>query len=128
MPLMDDLSLFCCQNPDCCDYGCRGRDNLRVGFYYGPRKQRRMLVCRTCQARFSERKGTALFGARLAHDRVLAVFAHLQDGCGVRQTARLTGVDKDTVVRYGLRAGTHARQAHDELVAFSPDDPGRATG
>jgi transposase-like protein len=127
MSLMDDLRLFCCQNPDCADYGFRGRDNLRVGFRYGPHKQRRMLVCRTCQHRFSERKGTALFASRLPEDQALAVFTHLQDGCGVRQTARLTGVDKDTVVRYALRAGTHAHQAHDELVAFSPDDPGSPT-
>jgi transposase-like protein len=124
---MDDLRLFCCQNPDCSDYGLRGRDNLRVGFRYGPRKQRRMLVCRTCQARFSERKGTAFFASRLPEGQALAVFAHLQEGCGVRQTARLVGVDKDTVVRYALRAGTHTQQAHDELVAFSPDDPGGPT-
>jgi transposase-like protein len=123
---MDDLRLFCCQNPDCPAYGLRGRDNLRVGFRYGPRKQRRLLVCRTCQTRFSERKGTALFASRLPQGQALAVFQHLQEGCGVRQTARLVGVDKDTVVRYALRAGTHAQQAHDELVAFSPDDPGSA--
>jgi hypothetical protein len=46
----------------------------------------------------------------------------------MRQTARLTGVDKDTVVRYALRAGEHAQQSHDELVAFSPLYPGTATG
>ncbi len=124
---MDDLNLFCCQNPECPDYGVRGRGNLRVGFRYGPGKQRRLLVCRTCQGRFSERKGTAFFGSRLADDKALAVFSHLQDGCGVRQTARLVGVDKDTVVRYALRAGQHAQHSHDELVAFSPSDPGSAT-
>ena len=123
---MDELGLFCCQPPPCADYGLRGRGNLRVCFRYGP-QQRRMLACRTCQKRFSERKGTALFGARLPRAQALAVFAHLQDGCGVRQTARLTGVDKDTVVRYTLRAGGHARDSHDELVAFSPLDSGGAT-
>jgi LacI family transcriptional regulator len=122
---MEDLDLFCCQNAQCSDYGLRGRGNLRVAFRYG-KSRHRMLACRTCQQRFSERKGTALFGSRLPHSRALAVFEHLQDGCGVRQTARLTGVDKDTVVRYALRAGTHARAAHDELVAFSPSDPGGA--
>lgn len=124
---MDDLSRSCCQNPDCADYGLRGRDNLRVGFRYG-KHRRLMLVCRTCQHRFSERKGTALFATRLPEGQAVAVFQHLQDGCGVRQTARLTGVDKDTVVRYALRAGDHAQQAHDELVAFSPHDPGGAAG
>jgi len=125
---MDDLDLFCCQNPDCPDYGLRAKGNLRICFRYGPGKQRRLLACRTCQQRFSERKGTALFGCRLAHDQALDVFQHLQDGCGIRQTARLTGVDKDTVVRYALKAGQHARQSHDELVAFSPLHPGGPTG
>lgn len=125
---MDDLSLFCCHNPACSAYGLRGRHNLRVGFRYGPAKHRRLRVCRTCQTRFSERRGSALFGSRLADDQALAVCAPLQDGCGIRQTARLTGVDKDTVVRYALRAGTQAQQTHDELVAVSPGDPGSPPG
>jgi transposase-like protein len=118
---MDDLSQFCCQNPACADYGLRGRDNLRVGFRYG-KQRRRLLVCRTCQARFSERKGTALFATRLPQEQAVAVFQHLREGCGVRQTGRLVGVDKDTVGRYAVKAGTHAKDTHDEVVAFSPGD------
>jgi transposase-like protein len=118
---MDDLSQFCCQNPACADYGLRGRDNLRVGFHYG-KHRRRLLVCRTCQGRFSERKGTAVFATRLPHDQAVAVLQHLQEGCGVRQTGRLVGVDKDTVGRYARKAGAHAQQTHDEVVAFSPGD------
>jgi transposase-like protein len=120
---MDDLQRFCCQNTACPDYGQRGLANLRVAFHYGPDKQRRMLACRTCQQRFSERKGTALFGARLPDDKAFALLAHLQERCGVRSTSRLVGVDKDTVVRYALRAGDHAHQLHDELVGFSPQYP-----
>jgi transposase-like protein len=118
---MDDLSLFCCQNDDCPDFGRRGHGNLTVCGRYGPH-QRRLLYCRTCKARFSERKGTPLFDARLPEDKVVAVLHHLAEGCGIRQTGRLTGVKKDTVVRYALVAGEHARQLHDELVAFSPSD------
>ena len=59
---------------------------------------------------------------RIAGRNSLQVFVPgtLADGCGVRQTSRLVGVGKDTVVRYGLLAGGHARQLHDELVGFSP--------
>ncbi len=89
---MDDLSVFCCQNPDCPDHGLRGQGNLRVAFRYGSRKHRRMLACRTCQHRFSERKGTPLFDTRLPEDKAVAVLQHLADGCGVRQTGRLVGV------------------------------------
>jgi transposase-like protein len=123
-PMTDDLSRFCCQNADCPDYGRRGQGNLRVAFRYG-RSQRRMLACRTCQQRFSERKGTPLFDARLPDAKVLDVLAHLHERCGVRQTSRLTGVEKNTVVRYALRAGEHAQQLHDELLAFSPSHPRR---
>jgi transposase-like protein len=119
---MDDLDRFCCQNPQCPDYGKRGHGNLTVCMRYG-RHQRRLLYCRTCKDRFSERKGTPLFDARLPEDKVVAVLQHVAEGVGVRQTSRLVGVSKDTVVRYGLRAGDHAQQLHDELVAFSPSDP-----
>ena len=119
----DNLDRFCCLNAECPDHGQRGNGNLRVGFRYGKDKRRRMLVCRTCQHRFSERKGTPLFDARLPDDQVVSILEHLRERCGVRQTGRLTGVDKDTVVRYALRAGDHAQQLHDELVGFSPRDP-----
>ena len=120
---MDDLKNFCCLNPACADYGRRDAGNLRVGFRYGPDKQRRLLVCRTCQKRFSERQGTPLFDCRLSADKAASVLAHLQEGVGVRKTSRLVGVNKNTVVRLALQAGHHAQQVHDERVAFSPSDP-----
>jgi transposase-like protein len=126
--LVDDLKTFCCQNPDCPSYGERDAGNLRVAFRYGPDKQRRMLACRVCLTRFCERKGTALFGARLSEETALAVLDHLAEGCSVRATGRLVGVNKDTVVRYALVAGRHAAPLHEELVAFSPLDPRGATG
>jgi transposase-like protein len=118
----DDLSHFCCQNPDCPDYGKRGHGNLTVPMRYGTHG-RRLLRCRTCKARFSERKGTPLFDARLPEQKVVALLHHVAEGVGVRKTSRLVGVSKDTVVRYSVQAGGHAQQLHDELVAFSPSDP-----
>ena len=122
--IMDDLKNFCCQNADCPDYGRRGRDNLRVCFRNGPNKERRVLACRTCQTRFSERKGTPLYCAKLPEEKALSVLQHLQESCGVRQTSRLVGVNKNTVMRLAAVAGRHAKELHDELVAFSPSDPG----
>ena len=121
-PEPEDLSAFCCQNPRCPDYGLRGKGNLTAPMRYGPQR-RRLLRCRRCKARFSERKGTPLFGAQLPQDKVAAVLSHIAEGVGVRKTGRLVGVNKNTVVRYCLLAGEHAQQLHDELVAFSPQDP-----
>ena len=117
---MDDLGRFCCQNAECPDYGKRGAGNLSVCDRYGPQKQRRLLYCATCKARCSERKGTPLFGARLPEKDIVALLAHIDEGCGVRKT----GVNKNTVVRYSRLAGQHAKDLHDELVAFSPADAG----
>jgi transposase-like protein len=121
---MDDLARFSCQNKECLDYGKRDAGNLSVCDRYGPGKQRRLLYCATCKARFSERKGTPLFGARLPDKDIVSLLAHIDEGCGVRKTSRLIGVNKNTVVRYSLLAGQHAKDLHDELVAFSPQDAG----
>jgi hypothetical protein len=121
---MDDLARFCCRNTACPDHGKRDAGNLSVCDRYGPNKERRMLYCATCKARFSERKGTPLFGARLPEKDIVSLLAHIDEGCGVRKTGRLIGVNKNTVVRYSLLAGRHAKDLHDELVAFSPADAG----
>jgi hypothetical protein len=117
---MDDLKNFCCQNQECPDYGRRGLNNLRVCFRNGPNKDRRVLACRTRRHRFSERKGTALYRCKLPEDKALSVLQHLQESCGVRQTGRLAGVNKNTVVRLAAVAGEHAGDVHDEVAAFSP--------
>jgi len=121
---MDDLSRFCCQNADCSDYGRRGLGNLTVCGRFGKGRRLRLLYCRTCKARFSERKGTPLFQARLSEEKIQAVAAHVAEGCGVRKTGRLVQVARNTVTRYSRLLGWHAQAIHDELLAFSPGDAG----
>jgi hypothetical protein len=84
---MDDMSSFRCLNPACTDLGKRGHGNLTVTARYGPGKTRRMLRCRTCKARFSERKGTPPIDTRLPAEKVTAVLAHGAEGVGTRWTA-----------------------------------------
>jgi transposase-like protein len=120
---MDDLTRFCCRNADCSLYGRRNAGNLSVCDRYGKDQQIRLLRCRVCKARFSERKGTPLFHSCLPSATAFSVLAHLVEGNGVRQTERLVGVHRDTVMRLARLAGEHAEDAHDELVAFSPRDP-----
>jgi LacI family transcriptional regulator len=123
---MEDLSRFCCQNPACEAHGRRDAGNLYVRDRYGKDNARRLLCCKRCGVRFSERKGTALFGSKLPDEKALSVLEHLHEGCGVRQTARLTRVNRKAVGRLALGAGDHAKALHDELVAVSPSDPGGA--
>ena len=120
---MDDLARFCCQNPDCSRHGQRDAGNLSVCARSGKQDQFRLLYCNACKARFSERKGTALFHSNLPPQKAHDVLAHLLEGGGIRSTARLVGVHRDTVARLARMAGQHAHDSHDELVAFSPSDP-----
>jgi len=118
---MDDLARFCCLNSRCPDFGRRGARNLTVAGRLGKFRQYRLLYCRSCRARFSERKGTPLYRAHLPEDQVASILEHITEGCGVLQTARLVKVHPDTVSRYTRAAGEHARAAHDDLVARCPE-------
>ena len=126
---MDDLSRFCCHDPDYPNVGQLGIGNLSLC----PRakktlQQHRLLYFHSYDGRFSERKWTPLFDCRLPRDRALAVLRHLADGCGVWQTARLVGVNKNTVVRLAPRAGRHARHLRYKLVGFCLLDPQAVAG
>ncbi|HMB05652.1 MAG TPA: hypothetical protein VKP69_18195 [Isosphaeraceae bacterium] len=120
---MDDLGRFCCQNPACRLYGQRNAENLSVCDRYGKQDHIRLLYCNACKYRFSERKGTPLFHSHLPEEKARSVLQRLSEGCGVRQTGRLVDVHRDSVVRLAKMVGPHARDAHDELVDFSPCDP-----
>ena len=87
----------------------------------GKNRQYGLLYCRSCRARCSERKGTPLYRAHLPEEKVASIREHITEGCGVLKTARLVKVHPDTVTRYTRAAGAHARAAHDELVARSPE-------
>ena len=81
---MDNLSQFCCHNEDCQDYNKRDVGNLTVRMRYGKRKQVRLLYCGSCKTRFSERRGTPVFGAKLEEVKLISVLEHISEGCGVR--------------------------------------------
>jgi IS1 family transposase/transposase-like protein len=118
---MDDLAQFCCLNSCCPDFGRRGAGNLTVTGRLGKSRQYRLLYCRSCRDRFSERKGTPLYRAHLPEDKVTSILEHVTEGCGVLRTARLVKVHPDTVSRYTRIAGEHADAAHHDLVARSPE-------
>lgn len=124
----DDLSGFFCLNPRCLAFGNRDAGNLCVRERIGKNKQIRLLCCRVCKKRFSENKGTVFYRTQLPKEKVVAILHHVQEGNGMRQTGRLEQVKEDTVIRLARLAGLHARQLHQQRVAFSPSDPGTATG
>jgi len=111
------LSAFCCQNQRCRDYGKKGEGNLYQHHWTDPNTKRiRKLRCRSCKSDFSERKGTPWYRSRLSHEKALAVAHHLAEGDGIRKTARLVGVEQNTVIRWNHLLGEHGQALHQEQV------------
>jgi transposase-like protein len=115
-----DLSQFCCLNKRCVAYGRRGQGNIRLCGWSNAARTIRQLKCRTCRKRFSSRKGTVFFRCRIGAQQVVQILEHVAEGCGMRQTGRLTRHKEDTVIRYTRLAGKHAELLHEQVVAFSP--------
>ena len=113
---MKPLSDFCCINTDCSEHVKRDGKNLRVHQMYGKSDTIRLLECKVCGHKFSERAHTALSGCRLPRDKIISILHHLAEGCGQRQICRLVGVSRDAVSRLTGIAGDHAKAIHDELV------------
>src|SRR5271156_2500982 len=99
----EDFAHLACPNPDCAAYGQRGAGNLRLHGWSGKSRRIRCLRCATCGCDFSERANTPLFGLRTTEAKLVAIAAHLADGCGVRSTSRLCQVSLNTVLRFTKR-------------------------
>jgi len=104
---MSQLEQHFCPNELCKDYGLRGKGNIAVRGKYGKDNSRELLYCRICGKRFASTHDSALFGLHLSDATIRQIIHHAAEGVGVRATARLLELDKDTVNRVILRAGEH---------------------
>jgi transposase-like protein len=104
---MSELEQCFCPNEQCKDYGLRRQGNIAIRGKYGKDKCRDLLYCRTCGKRFASTQASALFGLHLQAETIRQIIHHAAEGVGVRATARLLKLDKDTVNRVILRAGEH---------------------
>ena len=104
---MSELEQCFCPNEQCKDYGLRHQGNISIRGKYGKDNNRDLLYCRTCGKRFASTHASALFGLHLSDESIRQIIHHAAEGVGVRATARLLDMDKDTVNRVILRAGEH---------------------
>ena len=113
---MSELEQCFCPNNKCKDYGLRGQGNIATRGKYGKDKNRDLLYCRTCGKRFAATQTSALFGLHLPAETIRQIIHHAAEGVGVRATARLLGLNKDTVNRVILRAGEHCARVLSSLL------------
>ena len=110
-----DLATLACLNADCQHYGRPAQGNLRIRKVYG-QDGRRLLRCSGCHDEFSERRHTALFNTKVSEAKAESIIDHLDEGCSIRATFRLTKAAKATVARLLKTSGRHAQHFHNQEV------------
>jgi IS1 family transposase len=110
-----DLATLACVNADCQHFGRTGQGNLTIRKVYG-QDGIRLLRGRSCHEEFSERRNTALFNTKVSEAKAESIIDHLDEGCSIRATSRLTQVAKVTVARLLKTSGRHAQRFHDQEV------------
>jgi transposase-like protein len=104
-----------CPNKTCSDHRMKGLGNIFVVDRYG-KDRRRLLKCRTCNFRFSERRNTAFFGLHTQETKIHDVILYLLNGMSFRETACATDLDKDTVQRIWKRFLEYCEESMDGLL------------
>ena len=110
-----DLSQHFCPNSECRDYGIRSAGNITTSTTFGPQAIR-LLRCKTCNHRFSERHNTVFWGLRLPEKDIVDILTCLAEGNSIRGCARIKRVSKDTVQRVLERAKNHCEKVLTELL------------
>ena len=111
-----DLLNHFCPNPECKDYGIRGAGNITTSTTFGKQKIK-LLRCKTCNKRFSERHNTVFYGLRLKEQTITDILSCLAEGVSIRGCARIKSVSKDTVQRILERSRAHCLKVLTELLS-----------
>ena len=110
-----DTGMYFCPYEDCSNYGKVGTDQVIGSGCYG-KHQTQLLKCKVCQRTFSARRGTPLFGLKADEQTFYEVIACLAEGNGIRATARIKNVDKDTVAAWLDKASQHVEAVSRHLM------------
>lgn len=100
----------------CCD-----GDTKRFGSFRNRNGVVRRFQCLKCGKTFSEQRPLA--GVRTETDKTVQVVKMLCEGLGVRSTARLSGVEKKTVLNILKTAGEHCTAFLDTRLHNLPGEP-----
>jgi hypothetical protein len=98
-----DTQAHFCPAQDGSYYGRLGRGNLRANGHPGG-KPWRQCQCVSCHGYFYETHGTIFQGKHASPDLIVWVIACLAEGLGIRGTARVFGIDANTVLQWLVEA------------------------
>ena len=98
----------------CKKHGLVGEGNIvGNGTYETSAGIARKFICKECGQVFNSRTGTAYEGIRSPKDKFDLVIKCLNEGMGVRATARVAGCSVNTVKKWTPRSGHYAETVMD---------------
>jgi len=106
---------YFCPNESCGLHGKKGLGNIVLINAYG-KNRRRLLRCKTCNSRFSERRSSVFFGLHTTEAKIKEVICHLLEGMSFREVANASDLDKDTVQRIWKRFVRNCEESMDSLL------------
>lgn len=109
------LSKIYCPNRQCRDYRKIDADSIAVIDRYG-KNGYRLLRCKTCGLRFSERRWNIFFGLHTDESTIKEALISLFGGKSIRKTAEEVGLDKDTVQRIWKRVVENWERVLEEFL------------
>lgn len=104
-----------CPNEFCGDHGKQGLGNIVLSHTYG-KYHRKLLRCKTCNFKFSERRSSFFFGLHTNESKIREVILHLLEGMSFREAAHASDLDKDTVQRIWKRFVQYCEDSMDALL------------
>src|SRR5262245_30177965 len=107
-PRTVDTSMHFCPHLHCDYGGWLGLNNLRANGHPSG-GQWRQFHCTSCDGYFPEHHGTIFHGKQAAVELIMHVLACLAEGLGIRATARVFGVDANTVLHWLVEAAEQLR-------------------
>lgn len=103
-----------CDNKKCPDYGQTNNDNI-IGFGHSPNGVQRYR-CKTCEATFTETKGTIFYGCHTSRKDILEALAMLVERMSIAAVARVKGVKEDTVSSWLKEAANNVEDIEEVLL------------
>jgi len=105
-PRCVDTSVHYCPNTGCSYYGWLGLRNI-ISNGHPNGGNWRQLQCVVCEKYFMETTGTIFYGSRTSPETIWMALSAMAEGLSIRSTARVFGVDKDTVQHWLNQASEH---------------------
>lgn len=110
-----DTSSHFCPNPDCRYYGWIGLGNIRANGHPSGGSWRQ-LECSVCHKTFLETINTIFYRKQVEAETIWRVLTCLAEGVSIRQTARIFGLDANTVHTWLHQAAEHMEMVSNYLI------------